>query len=109
VSERNNTARPDFDETKCGGKNSSVPMFSCADGTCLPKAKLCDGSKDCNDGSDENYCDAANDPNSAKPCNVETCRLPKCFCTPTGTDIPGGLKKGFGGFLKYRFLSFGLT
>ncbi len=80
-----------------------MPMFSCGDGACLPKTKLCDGNKDCADSSDENFCDAANDPNSAKPCDVQTCRLPNCFCSPSGTEIPGGLKPG-----KIYFEVFGL-
>ncbi len=69
-------------------------MFSCGDGACLPKTKYCDGVKDCADSSDENFCDAVNDPNSAKPCDVQTCRLPNCFCSPSGTEIPGDLKPG---------------
>ena len=85
---------PDLDESKCGGKNLSQPMFSCADGTCLPKTKLCDGKRDCDDGSDESACDSANEANHARPCDVEKCRLPKCFCSPSGKEIPGGLKKG---------------
>ena len=27
----------------------------------------------------------------AAPCRPSECQLPDCFCSPTGTDIPGGL------------------
>jgi hypothetical protein len=94
IDERNEIAVPDFDENKCGGKNSTERMFSCADGACMPKSKFCDGTKDCADGSDENLCDSVNDPNSAKPCDPQTCKLPNCFCSPSGKEIPGNLKKG---------------
>ena len=31
---------------------------------------------------------------SATPCNVETCKLPNCFCSTTGKEIPAGFKTG---------------
>ncbi|KAF5292234.1 hypothetical protein FQA39_LY14049 [Lamprigera yunnana] len=66
-------------------------QMSCSDGTCLPKAYFCDGSVDCVDGSDEEHCHSTLDPNVANSCNVTTCKLPNCFCSSKGTDIPGKL------------------
>merc|ERR1712142_351242 len=50
--------------------------LSCGDGQCLPKAL---------------FCDARNDPNRADECNPSLCSLPHCYCSVSGTDVPGGL------------------
>ena len=36
-----------------GKKACSEEEFSCADGSCVRRSSLCDGSADCSDGSDE--------------------------------------------------------
>merc|ERR1712154_261419 len=65
--------------------------LACGDGTCIEKNLFCNGEKDCTDGSDENVCDADTDPNSAPPCDKELCKLPDCFCSEDGTEVPGDL------------------
>jgi len=64
---------------------------ACGDGTCLPRELFCDEIIDCADGSDETLCDPRNDPNRAADCDLDLCKLPDCFCSPTGQEIPGGL------------------
>merc|ERR1711962_1069197 len=51
----------------------------------------CNGEKDCNDGSDENACDIDQDPNAAPPCDKDICKLPDCFCSEHGSEVPGDL------------------
>ncbi|XP_063829548.1 chitin deacetylase 1 [Ostrinia nubilalis] len=65
--------------------------LGCADGACLPAAFFCDGSGDCNDSSDEGWCDVSYDPNAALPCDPGMCELPNCFCSKNGTETPGRL------------------
>ncbi|XP_045537146.1 chitin deacetylase 1 [Papilio machaon] len=65
--------------------------LGCADGRCIPAEYFCDGTFDCDDLSDEAWCDVTNDPNSAEPCDPSMCLLPDCFCTKTGKEIPGNL------------------
>lgn len=65
--------------------------MGCGDGTCLPNEYFCDGSIDCPDGSDEGWCDPTNDPNAAEMCDPLLCKLPDCFCSINGTEIPGQL------------------
>merc|ERR1712119_251868 len=36
-------------------------------------------------------CDNRNDPNRADDCDPDLCRLPECFCSVSGREIPGGL------------------
>jgi len=64
--------------------------LACGDGQCIKKDLFCDETVDCLDGSDETFCDAKNDPNRAGKCDVSTCQLPACFCSPKSIDIPGG-------------------
>jgi hypothetical protein len=65
--------------------------LACGDGNCIEQAKFCNGEKDCNDGSDENACDIDSDPNRAPPCDRTICKLPDCFCSEDGTQVPGNL------------------
>lgn len=65
---------------------SETNQLGCADGTCLPGDYFCDGSVDCQDGSDEAYCDVIDDPNAATPCNTTNCKLPNCFCSKDGNN-----------------------
>jgi len=67
---------------------------ACGDGTCLPTELFCDGHPDCQDDSDEGWCDPAHDPNAAPPCDYSNCTLPDCFCSSDGTKIPGGVLPG---------------
>jgi len=69
-------------------------LIACGDDTCLVKESFCDGKLDCPDGSDENLCDMENDPNRAPKCDPTTCVLPECFCSETGTVVPGDLDTG---------------
>ncbi|XP_063386542.1 chitin deacetylase 1 [Cydia fagiglandana] len=73
------------------GSCANETHLACANGNCVPAEYFCDGSNDCADSSDEGWCDVQYDPNSAAPCDTGLCQLPDCFCTKTGTDIPGGL------------------
>merc|ERR1712180_59667 len=64
---------------------------ACGDGVCLPTELFCDGHPDCQDRSDEGWCDPDHDPNAAPPCDYANCTLPDCFCSSDGTLIPGGM------------------
>jgi len=66
--------------------------LACGDGTCIERTLFCNNEKDCQDGSDETYCDIDHDPNRAPPCDKSVCVLPDCFCSEDGTAIPGDLK-----------------
>ncbi|KAJ0174591.1 hypothetical protein K1T71_009699 [Dendrolimus kikuchii] len=65
--------------------------IGCSNGTCIPAEYFCDGSIDCEDASDEGWCDVNYDPNAAAACDTSMCLLPECFCSRNGTDIPGNL------------------
>merc|ERR1711953_54882 len=66
-------------------------FLACGDGNCKERGLFCNGVEDCADGSDENACDADTDPNRATPCDKTICKLPDCFCSEDGTQVPGNL------------------
>merc|ERR1712038_2089412 len=66
-------------------------FLACGDGNCIERGLFCNGEKDCNDGSDENAYDIDTDPNRAPPCDTTICKLPDCFCSEDGTQVPGAL------------------
>merc|ERR1712047_52404 len=68
-----------------------IGKLACGDSICIDKGLFCDGNKDCNDGSDENACDIENDPNRAPLCDKNICKLPDCFCSEDGSEVPGDL------------------
>jgi len=65
--------------------------LACGDGICIKRGLFCNGENNCNDGSDENACDIDTDPNRAPACDKEVCKLPDCFCSEDGTEVPGDL------------------
>jgi len=66
-------------------------FLACGDGNCKERGLFCNGVEDCLDGSDENACDADTDPNRATKCDKTICKLPDCFCSEDGTEVPGNL------------------
>jgi hypothetical protein len=83
-------ARPNFvtDEAVCPDG-----QLQCGDGNCLERILFCDGTVDCQDGSDEVACGVDEDPNAADKCDPRECVLPGCFCSADGTTIPNNLEK----------------
>jgi hypothetical protein len=67
--------------------------LACGNKECIDKEFFCDGIVHCIDGSDEGLCDIENDPNRAPPCNPDICKLPNCYCSINGTEIPNDMPK----------------
>ncbi|KAL4711499.1 hypothetical protein ACJJTC_000515 [Scirpophaga incertulas] len=79
--------KPLLEEAPCANETH----MGCANGACVRADYFCDGTNDCDDSSDEGWCDAYYDPNAAMPCDMHQCELPDCFCSKNGTDTPGRL------------------
>ena len=50
------------DEKNCSSHSCPASQFKCLNGDCIPMIWKCDGTQDCNDGSDE-----------PSTCNTHTC------------------------------------
>ncbi|KAG0700094.1 MAM and LDL-receptor class A domain-containing protein 1 [Chionoecetes opilio] len=72
--------------------NCQLGEYACGDRTCLPSELFCDGEVDCEDQSDEGWCDADHDPNAALRCDYTNCTLPDCFCSRDGTLTPANME-----------------
>ena len=54
--------------------------FSCLSGGCIPENAVCDGTKDCKDGSDEMRCNAIDCEPNEFTCNNMKCILKSWIC-----------------------------
>ncbi|XP_016521443.1 low-density lipoprotein receptor-related protein 8-like [Poecilia formosa] len=76
-----------------GAASHSLPAcnqqleFTCSDGSCLSKLKLCDGHTDCADGSDEHHCGHSRCGKDEFTCRSRRCISSKLFCN--GVDDCG--------------------
>ncbi|XP_032428334.1 low-density lipoprotein receptor-like [Xiphophorus hellerii] len=76
-----------------GAASHSLPAcnqqleFTCSDGSCLSKLKLCDGHTDCADGSDEHHCGHSRCGKEEFTCRSRRCISSKLFCN--GVDDCG--------------------
>ena len=97
-----------FRDARVNGKGDCQSVVSCSNGglsylRCPTGLHFDIDEQTCQWAAEVENCDIVErnesvldveDANRAKPCDVGTCKLPNCFCSLTGQDIPGGLKTG---------------
>lgn len=64
-----------------GEHKCPLDFFQCGDKRCIPDRKLCDGSRDCYDGTDEDNCPPLNCTGKRWTCkNIRQCIPEKYHC-----------------------------
>ncbi|KAF7629927.1 hypothetical protein Mgra_00009058 [Meloidogyne graminicola] len=69
-------------DEQCGGTSRpcSESEFRCNEGRCIPHAKVCDGTMQCNDGLDESQCTLRKCADGFRKCEDGTCILEHKWC-----------------------------